>query len=71
MTKLSLSRAWEDTTSVLAQDGRLFLSVALALFVLPGLVLDVTMPEAAPGQFPPPGPWIAVAVAAMLVSFVG
>jgi len=71
MTKLSLSRAWEDTTGVLAQDGRLFVAVALALFVLPGLILNVTMPEAPAGQFPPFGPWVAVAVLAVLVSFVG
>ena len=37
MSKLSLSRAWEETTSVLARDGRLFVAVALALFVLPAL----------------------------------
>jgi hypothetical protein len=71
MTKLSLSRAWEDTMAVLAQDGRLFVSVALALFVLPGLILDVGMPSAPSGQFPPAGPWIAIAAVAILVSFVG
>lgn len=71
MTKLSLSSAWEETTSVLARDGRLFFAVALALFVLPGLILNVTMPEAPAGQFPPAGPWIAVAVVTVLISFVG
>lgn len=71
MSKLSLSRAWEETTSVLARDGRLFVAVALALFVLPGLVLNVSMPEAQPGEFPPAGPWIAVAVIAALISLVG
>ncbi|MFL6737056.1 MAG: hypothetical protein ACJ8F4_08375 [Sphingomonas sp.] len=71
MSKLSLSRAWEETTSLLARDGRLFVAVALALFVLPGLVLNVSMPEAQPGEFPSAGPWIAVAVIAALVSLVG
>ena len=71
MSKLSLSQAWEETTSVLARDGRLFVAVALALFVLPGLILNVSMPEAHPGEFPPAGPWIAVAVIAALVSLVG
>ena len=71
MSKVSLSSAWEETTSVLARDGRLFFAVALALFVLPGLILNVSMPEAPAGQFPPAGPWIAVAVVAVLISFVG
>lgn len=71
MTKISLSKAWEEATAVLSRDGRLFLSVALAMFVLPGLILNVTMPAAPAGQFPPPGPWIAVAVLDVLVSLVG
>ncbi len=71
MPKLSLSRAWEESLAVLARDGRLFLAVALALLVLPGLILDVSMPGAEPGQFPPAGPWIAVGIVALLVSLVG
>ncbi len=71
MSKLSLSRAWEETTAVLRRDGRLFAAVALALFVLPGLVVDVSMPVASPGQFPQAGPWMAIAFVALLVSLVG
>ena len=71
MSKLSLSRAWEETTGVLARDGRLFLPVALALFVLPGLVLNVSMPTTLPGQMPPVGPWIVIAGLALLISLVG
>jgi hypothetical protein len=71
MPKLSLSRAWEETMAVLARDGRLFLAVALALFVLPGLVLNVSLPDAVPGSFPTAGVWIAVAIVALLVSLVG
>lgn len=71
MPKLSLSRAWEETTRVLARDGRLLLAVALALFVLPGLVLDVSMPDAVAGALPPAGAWMAIALIALLVSLVG
>lgn len=71
MSKLSLSRAWEETTAVLARDGRLFLAVALALFVLPGLILNVTVPVAHAGEFPPAGSWMAVALVALLISLVG
>jgi hypothetical protein len=71
MTKLSLSRAWEETLAVLGRDGRLFLAVALALFVLPGLVVNVSMPVAEPGRFPPAGPWVAIGLVGLLVSLVG
>jgi hypothetical protein len=71
MSKLSLSRAWEETLSVLARDGRLFLAVALALFVLPGLVLNVSMPPLEPNQLPHVGLWMIVAVIAVLLSLVG
>ena len=71
MSKLSLSRAWEETTGVLARDGRLFLAVALAMFVLPGLVLNVSMPGSTPGELPPAGPWIIIAFVAVLISLVG
>lgn len=71
MPKLSLSQAWDETKAVLARDGRLFLAVALALFVLPGLILNVSMPEARTGEFPPPGPWMIVGFLALLVWLVG
>lgn len=71
MPKLSLSQAWDETKIILARDGRLFLAVALALFVLPGLVLSVSMPEAPAGEFPPPGPWMIVGFFALLVWIVG
>lgn len=56
---------------MLARDGRLFLAVALALFVLPGLVLDVSMPAMVPGQLPPAGPWIAIAAVALVIWLIG
>lgn len=39
MPKLSISQAWDETRAILARDGRLFVSVALALIVLPQTVL--------------------------------
>ena len=57
--------------AVLARDGRLFVAVALALFVLPGLVLDVSMPDIVAGQLPPAGPWIAIGLVALLIWLVG
>lgn len=71
MSKLSLSRAWEEALGVLARDGRLIFAVALALFVLPGLLVDVSMPVVEPGKLPPAGPWVGVGLVALVVTLVG
>jgi hypothetical protein len=71
MPKLSLSQAWEETRAVLARDGRLFVAVALALFVLPGVVLDVVVPETRNNELPAAGAWVIVAIIAALVSLAG
>lgn len=71
MSKVSISAAWEESKRVLVQDGRLLVAVALALFVLPGLVLDLTVPDASPGKLPPAGPWIIFVVVALCVSLIG
>ena len=41
MVKVSISRAWDESRAVLARDGKLMASVALALIVLPQVVLAV------------------------------
>ena len=69
--RISLSKAWEVTKTDLARDGRLFIAVALGLLVLPGLLVDISMPEAAPGEMPPAGPWIAIGALSLILSFTG
>jgi hypothetical protein len=71
MVKLSISRAWEETRAVLASDGKLIGTVALALFVLPGLVLNLVMPRGQPAEMPAPGLWLVVGIAVVLVSLIG
>ena len=44
MGSLSISAAWDETKSVLAHDGRLFASVALALVVLPAAIVGAFYP---------------------------
>jgi hypothetical protein len=41
MSSLSISVAWDETRAILVRDGRLYLSVALALVVLPQVVMAV------------------------------
>lgn len=41
MSSLSVSAAWEETRAILTREGRLYISVALALVVLPQVVMAV------------------------------
>lgn len=49
MDSLSISRAWEETKARVAEDGRLFVAVALAFLVLPQTVLGAFSPTT-PGE---------------------
>ena len=71
MWKLSISQAWDETRAFLARDGKLIAAVALALFVLPGVVLDLTAPQVPAGQMREPGMWMLVFAAVVLVTLVG
>jgi len=44
VAKLSISQAWEESRAVLAHDGKLIATVALALIVLPAAVLGAISP---------------------------
>jgi hypothetical protein len=71
MAKLSISRAWEETQHVLTHDGRLMASVALALVLLPEVVMNVVAPPPSlSGQQPPS--WISlVSLAVALLGLIG
>ena len=71
MTKLSISKAWDESRAVIARDGSLLATIALALFVLPGVISDIATPAASPGELPKPGYWIVLTVLALLVTLVG
>jgi hypothetical protein len=71
MAKLSISQAWDETRAILARDGKLISTVALALFVLPGIILNLVMPAVRAGEIPQPGLWLMVVVLVLLVSLVG
>jgi hypothetical protein len=71
MTKVSLSTAWEETKAIIARDGKLLATVALALFVLPGAISDLVTPQAPSGEFPKPGYWMIVTLIALLIALVG
>lgn len=45
MRKVSISQAWDETRTVLERDGRLFVSVALALLVFPAVINGLVNPK--------------------------
>lgn len=74
MAALSISRAWEEAKAVLRRDGRLYATVALALFVIPGVLAELITPvtPATPaGRLPEPGVWTVITIIALLISLVG
>lgn len=70
MTKVSISRAWDETRAVLGRDGKLFVAVGLALFVLPGLILNLVVPAPQSTAIPRPGVWIVAVFAALVISLI-
>ena len=43
-SKLSISRAWDETLEIFRRDGGLLVSVALALIVLPAIIVGIVAP---------------------------
>lgn len=68
---LSISKAWEETRGTVARNASLLTTVALALFVLPGVVSDLVTPAAPAGKIPELGAWTIAAGIALLIALVG
>lgn len=71
MAKLSISKAWDESRATIGRNGSLLTTIALAMFVLPGVVSDLVTPSAPPGQIPPLGGWTVVAAFTILIALVG
>ena len=71
MTKVSISQAWDETRAVLAHDGKLISSVALALLVLPGVVLNVVLPHGVTLGTGTQVIWVVLGVVVLLLTFTG
>ncbi len=71
MAKLSISKAWDESKAVIVRDGGLLATIALALFVLPGVISDIATPAAPAGELPKLGLWTVLTVIALLVALVG
>jgi hypothetical protein len=53
MANLSISAAWDESKAILARDGKLLASVALALVALPGVVTGLINPNSVSGSSGP------------------
>ena len=71
MATLSISKAWDESRAVIARDGSLLTTIALALFVFPGVISDVATPATPAGQLPKFGYWTVLTIIALLVALVG
>jgi hypothetical protein len=65
MAGLSISRAWDDTKRIVAHDGRLIASVALALVALPTAVTSLIDPKGAAGVSGPQWMLVVMLVASL------
>lgn len=69
MGRLSVSKAWDETKAIVAHDGRLLTSVALALIALPTAVANLITPA---GMTPDSAMWIdVVIIIASLIALAG
>ena len=71
MTKLSLSKAWDDTRAIAAREGRLLAAVALALLVLPATIAGAVNPAALTTPTMPGGRLLAMWLVVLVIGIVG
>jgi hypothetical protein len=65
MAGLSISSAWEDSKRIVAHDGRLIASVALALVALPTAITSLVDPNGTAGPSSPPSILVLTVVASL------
>lgn len=71
MPKVSISEAWDETRAVLARDGKLIASVALALLVLPGVILNVLLPNGVTVGTGQQLAWVILGLVVLVLTFIG
>lgn len=68
---LSISLAWDETKARIAADGRLLLTVALALIAIPTAVAEFAFPRTGPAVLPQSPVQAAVVLVVTLIGLVG
>jgi hypothetical protein len=70
MSRLSIGKAWEETSAFLAREARLVTPVALALFAVPATLMGWANPSGQPGAGPAGMGW-PLTLVALLVTMIG
>ncbi len=71
MNSLSIGRAWDEAKAALSANRKLIVPIALGLVLLPAVIVSMIEPRVAPGEQPPPGAWMLVALVMVIVMLVG
>lgn len=69
MSQLSISRAWDETRDILGRDGKLYATVAAALFLLPQVLVGLATGTNRAAQTG--GTWALLLTLALIVGLVG
>ena len=71
MSSLSIGKAWDEAKAALQANRKLIVPVALGLVLLPAVIVSMVEPQVPPGEQPPAGSWMLVALAMVIVMMVG
>lgn len=71
MSSLSIGKAWDEAKAALQANRKLIVPVALGLILLPAVIVSMVEPRVAPGEQPPAGAWMLVALAMVVVMMIG
>jgi hypothetical protein len=71
MSSLSIGKAWDEAKAALQANRRLIVPVALGMILLPAVIASMVEPQVPAGEQPPPGLWMLVVLAMIIIMFVG
>jgi hypothetical protein len=71
MSSLSIGKAWDEAKAALQSHRRLIVPVALGMILLPAVVASMVEPQVQAGEQPPPGLWMLVVLAMIIIMFIG
>ena len=71
MSSLSIGRAWDEAKAALSANRKLIVPVALGLILLPAVIVSMVEPRVPPGEAPPPGSWMLIGLAMVIVMIAG
>lgn len=71
MATVSISRAWTETREIMAREGKLLITVAAALFLLPQVLVTLISGESAQASPAEVGPAMILTLIAAIIGLVG